>query len=126
MNHSHPAELISVITFDNLERIAARARAVLATNHAALNEILGPRGEIQMVRPGMGTTVFPKLLAGNADAFDQFLRNRYETGVVPGRYFEMPEHFRIGLGGDPAMTRVGLERLSDALGAFRSTRSYSG
>ena len=73
-----------------------------------------------MVRPGIGTTVFPKLLTGSVDTFDRFLRERYETAVVPGRFFEMPEHFRVGLGGEAAMTRQALKRLSDALDAFRS------
>jgi hypothetical protein len=32
----------------------------------------------------------------------------------------MPDHFRIGIGGDPAMTAVALERLAQALDAFES------
>jgi hypothetical protein len=43
----------------------------------------------------------------------------YETSVVPGRFFEMPDHFRIGLGGDPAMTADALSQLSKALDAYR-------
>ena len=40
------------------------------------------------------------------------------TTVVPGRFFEMPQHFRIGIGGDTADLRAGLERLSAALDSF--------
>jgi aspartate/methionine/tyrosine aminotransferase len=117
---AHPAELISVVALDNLERVATRARAILTANQAALNALLASREDLAMVRPGIGTTVFPKLLTGSVDTFDRFLRERYETAVVPGRFFEMPEHFRIGLGGEAAMTRQALKRLSDALDAFRS------
>jgi hypothetical protein len=46
------------------------------------------------------------------------LRARYQTSVVPGRFFEMPDHFRIGVGGDPAMTAEGLARLGEALKEF--------
>ena len=46
------------------------------------------------------------------------LRDKYETSVVPGVYFDMPQHFRIGIGGDPEMTRVGLERLGQALDEY--------
>jgi hypothetical protein len=39
--------------------------------------------------------------------------------VAPGIYFDMPQHFRIGIGGDPEITRVGLDRLGLALDEFR-------
>ena len=112
---AHPAELISVVALDHLDRIARRAHGILQKNQKAMEELLASRQDLQMVRPGIGTTVFPKLLKGSVDDFDRFLRERYETAVVPGRFFEMPEHFRIGLGGDPGMTREALIRLNDAL-----------
>jgi hypothetical protein len=43
------------------------------------------------------------------------LREKYETSVVPGSYFNMPRHFRLGIGGDPDMTRAAFERLALAL-----------
>jgi len=46
------------------------------------------------------------------------LHEKYETTVVPGSFFEMPRHFRIGIGGDTPTLRAGLERLSAALDAF--------
>ena len=36
---------------------------------------------------------------------DGLLREKYETCVAPGSYFDMPQHFRVGIGGDPEMTR---------------------
>jgi aspartate/methionine/tyrosine aminotransferase len=61
-------------------------------------------------------TLAPQLKYGNADDFCRFLRERYETTVVPGRFFEMPEYFRVGLAADPETTRAGLRLLSAALG----------
>jgi aspartate/methionine/tyrosine aminotransferase len=63
-----------------------------------------------------GTTVFPRLIQGDGDTLVERLRTEFETGVVPGRFFGLPEHFRVGLGGDPALTRGGLEQLARALG----------
>jgi hypothetical protein len=34
---------------------------------------------------------------------------------VPGEFFEMPEHFRIGIGGPTDEVRGVLERIADAL-----------
>lgn len=112
---AHPAELISVIALANLGRVAQSAKEVLARNQAAVNAFLDSRDDLELVRPGIGTTIFPRLKRGKGDDFANFLRREYDTSVVPGRFFEMPQHFRIGLGGDPEITVEGLQRLSAAL-----------
>lgn len=115
VNAAHPAELLSVIALDYLDRVALRARQLLETNRPVLDAFLSSRDDLQYARPEYGTVVFPKLLQGSVDALDRLLREKYETAVVPGSYFDMPQHFRIGIGGDPEMTRIGLERLGAAL-----------
>jgi aspartate/methionine/tyrosine aminotransferase len=116
---AHPAELLSVIALANLDRVARRAQEILAKNHASVSEFLDSRNDLEVFRPGVGTTVFPRVKHGNADEFADFLRREYDTSIVPGRFFEMPEHFRIGLGGDPAVTAEGLQRLSAALDRWK-------
>jgi aspartate/methionine/tyrosine aminotransferase len=112
---AHPAELISVIALDHLDRVAARAKKLLAENRRSLGDFLDSRTDLDFYRPEQGTIVFPRLRSGNVEQFVDLLRDKYETSVVPGVYFDMPQHFRIGIGGDPEMTRVGLERLGEAL-----------
>jgi aspartate/methionine/tyrosine aminotransferase len=114
----HSAELMSMIALDHLPEIAQRSRDILKMNRAALDLFLDSRDDLEVVRPPCGTVIFPRLKCGNADDFVQLLHDKYETDVVPGRFFEMPDHFRVGIGGDPEMTRAGLERLSDALDEF--------
>jgi aspartate/methionine/tyrosine aminotransferase len=46
------------------------------------------------------------------------LREKYETSVVPGEFFGMPRHFRLGIGGETAALQAGLERLGAALDQF--------
>ena len=115
---AHPAELISVIALDHLDEVAARAKALLEANRHALHSFLDSRSDLECIRPAYGTTVFPKLLHGTVDELFNLLRRKYETSVVPGRFFEMPQHFRIGIGGDSQMTAQALDRLSDALDEF--------
>lgn len=115
VNAAHPAELLSVIALDNLDRVADRAKQILEANRPALHNFLRSRHDIEYFLPEFGTIVFPKLRNGSVEALDRLLRDKYETGVVPGKYFDMPQHFRIGIGGDPEMTRDGLERLGSAL-----------
>jgi len=111
----HLAELIGVVAFDNLDRVAARAERILQANRASLAMLLDARSDLELFRPEHGTIVFPRLRNGDVEEFMALLREKYETSVVPGRFFDMPQYFRIGLGGEPEMTREGLKRLGLAL-----------
>jgi hypothetical protein len=115
---AHPAERMSVVAFDHLEQFRERARARLTANRPLLDAFLDGRDDLECFRPLGGTVVFPKLRQGDPDAFFQLLRERYETSVVPGKFFEMPRHFRLGIGGETEALRAGLERLGTALDAF--------
>jgi len=119
---AHPAERLSVMALDHLEQFRERARALLTANRIVLDAFLDSRRDIECFRPPAGTVVFPRLRLGltrrDPEAFFKLLGEKYETTVVPGSFFEMPRHFRIGIGGDTATLRGGLERLGAALDAF--------
>jgi hypothetical protein len=119
VNAPHPAELLSVIALDNIETVVARARRLLDAYRPPLEAFLRSRDDLEYVLPEYGTIVFPRLRNGSVEALDHRLREKYETAIVPGSYFEMPQHFRIGIGGDPEMTRVALDRLNNALNELR-------
>ncbi len=59
--------------------------------------------------------MFPRVKEQSSEKLCELLREKYETSVVPGRFFEMPAHFRIGMGGDTESFSEGLERLGQAL-----------
>ncbi|OLD21932.1 MAG: hypothetical protein AUI91_03260 [Acidobacteria bacterium 13_1_40CM_3_56_11] len=117
----HSAERMSVMAFDHLEQFRGRARTLLAANRALLDAFLDSRGDLECFRPPAGTVVFPRLTHGDSRTFFKLLREKYETTVVPGEFFKMPRHFRVGIGGDTAGLRAGLERLSAALDEFAKT-----
>ena len=79
------------------------------------DQFLDSRKDLAVVCPPAGTIVFPRLLTGAVDRLCALLREKYETTVVPGKFFEMPEHFRLGIGGETEMTCEGLNRLAAAL-----------
>jgi aspartate/methionine/tyrosine aminotransferase len=111
----HIGERLSVLAFEQLQELGERARVVLDRNRQLLNDFLDSREDLEVVRPEFGTIMFPRWRGGNADGLCALLREKYETSVVPGRFFEMPDHFRIGITGETAMVEGGLERLGDAL-----------
>jgi aspartate/methionine/tyrosine aminotransferase len=117
----HPGELLSVIALDRLPQIAARARKLLDANRLAVNALLDQHRQLRCFRPPYGTVMFPQLRRGSVEEFCRLLREKYETSVVPGQFFEMPRHFRIGMGGDPEMTAEALRRLGRALTDYAKT-----
>jgi aspartate/methionine/tyrosine aminotransferase len=113
----HPGERLSVVALKQLHDITLRAESLLETNRVMVNRFLDSREDIEAVQPGVGTIIFPRLKRGTVESFCVRLREDYETSVVPGNFFEMPAHFRLGFGCDSEMLSGGLERLSDALDA---------
>jgi aspartate/methionine/tyrosine aminotransferase len=118
VNAAHPAEQLSVTAFDQLDRFRDRTKALLSANRSLLESFLDSRQDLHCFRPPGGTVAFPRLAHGDPDAFIKLLREKYETSVVPGNFFGMPQHFRIGIGIDTAQLRRGLEHLSAALDEF--------
>ena len=110
----HIGERLSVQAFAQLDQIADRAKSLLARNRVIVNKFLTVREDLEFVWPEAGTIVAPRMHA-DPDSFFALLREKYETSVVPGRFFEMPSHFRLGYACDTEMLKEGLERLGWAL-----------
>jgi aspartate/methionine/tyrosine aminotransferase len=111
----HAGERLSVVAMQQLGEIGARAKALLDRNRMLLNEFLDTREDLEVIRADFGTVMFPRVRGESSDELCQLLRDKYETSVVPGRFFEMPAHFRVGIAGDTTVLEVGLERLGKAL-----------
>lgn len=116
---AHPAERLSVIALANLDSIRDRARSLLDRNRKLLDQFLDSRDDLETVRPPFGTVVFPRVKQARVDELSSLLREKYETSVVPGEFFEMPDHIRLGIGCDSEMLEGGLERLGSALDELR-------
>lgn len=112
---AHMAELASVIAIGELARIRESVRARLDTNRKVLWKFLESREDLEVFRPPFGTVVFPRLKRGSVEQMCDLLRTKYETTVVPGKFFDMPDHFRIGIGSDAEPLAEGLRRLGLAL-----------
>jgi|ERR1700752_2127105 len=111
----HSGERLSVVAMQQLEEIGARAKHLIDRNRSLLNEFLDIREDLEVVRPQFGTVMFPRVRSGSSDELCRLLREKYETSIVPGRFFEMPAHFRIGIAGETATLEEGLDRLGKAL-----------
>ncbi len=114
---AHPAELLSVVALEHLEQIRERARKIVEADRALLRDFLARQDGISTPDTKFGTTAILRLTKGNVDDFLARLRSEYETSAVPGHFFGLSNHFRIGMGVDTEMFREGLQRISRALGS---------
>jgi aspartate/methionine/tyrosine aminotransferase len=112
---AHMADLVSVIAIGELPRILKDVRARLDRNRSLLHRFLDSRPDLDSARFPFGTIAFPKLLRGSVSELCRVLRDKYDTTVVPGEFFEMPDHFRLGIGGETEILEEGLHRLGMAL-----------
>ena len=111
----HAAERLGCLAFARLPEIAAYSHALLERNRIVANDFLSTRDDLDAFPITDGMIAFPRLRRGSVDDLCALLREKYETSLVPGRFFEMSEHFRLSIGGDTEMLSGGLERLGAAL-----------
>src|SRR6266496_2615271 len=110
-----PGELLSVAAFQHLNLLRETARRIVEADRKVLRDFLKQQPAISAVETNWGTTSFVRFLNGDADAFLERLGSEFDTSAVPGRLFEMPDHFRIGMGVNTEMFAEGLNRISRAL-----------
>ncbi len=115
-----PADRISVLAFENLDRLAERARRIVEGNLARARAFLAGRSDLDCVAP-RGTLAFPRFHGGrDAASFVGRLFQDHGVAVAPGAFFDSPAHFRVSLGGDPAKLDEGLAAISRCLDEDRA------
>ncbi|MFV1988807.1 MAG: aminotransferase class I/II-fold pyridoxal phosphate-dependent enzyme [Gemmatimonadota bacterium] len=120
---SFPSDTLANLAFGRMDRLRERAKAILVRNSKLLADVLNDAtsaGIVDWVKPPGGAPIgFPRLV-GTDDAarFVRWALEDFGVGVVPGRFFERPAHFRIAVGGDPAVVEPALYALAEALLAW--------
>lgn len=112
---AHSTERLSCLALDNLAEIAAGHNERLASNRALANDFFDSRPEIEAAPMVHGITAFPRLLGPTPEALDDLLRSKFDASIVPGRFFGLADHFRMGVGGPTEIIQGGLERIGAAL-----------
>lgn len=112
---AHSAERLSCLVFAQFDRVVARSKALLGTNRRLIHDFLRSRPELEGGLEKYGTVSFPRLNGIEVGAFCDHLLAKYETSLVPGEFFEAPEHFRVGFGCATETLVAGLERMGMAL-----------
>src|SRR5262249_42933972 len=113
-------ERLSVSAITQLPKIAARAKGMLNANRKTLRAFFDSRDDLEAVETEFGTTSFPRVRDVDVEALYSLLTDKYETAVVPGRFFESPQHIRIGMCCEPENFQRGIANLDCALDELRN------
>lgn len=116
---AHSSELLSVKALERLPELHARTRGILDRNRALVNQFLAGRPQLECAPAQYGMTVFPRLIGPAVESLCEKLRHQYETTIVPGSFFDQPDHFRLSYGQDTPTVEEGLKRVGLALDELR-------
>jgi aspartate/methionine/tyrosine aminotransferase len=118
-----PSLALALDLAPHLDVLRARARGILATNHALWRSLVAGGLPCDASAPSQGTTTFVHLPGpAGGDAFAAFAAERFELLTVPGRFFGEPRGVRIALGGEPARCAAALGTFQTAVHAFHEAR----
>jgi aspartate/methionine/tyrosine aminotransferase len=97
---------------------------LVAQNRVILQKTVEPllkEGILSSNIPEHGCIYFPEI-SGLKDTSDfaQQLADRFKVLIVPGRFFDEPNHIRIGFGGNSEKLKISLERFVE--GALKLKR----
>jgi aspartate/methionine/tyrosine aminotransferase len=106
---------LAVRAFDRLPALRARSRALLDTNRQLFADWARGRDDLEFTLPDWGTTVCLRPAAVDATRLCERLWTKYDVTVVPGHFFELPDHFRLALCTDSPTLTEGLARLGECL-----------
>ncbi|MBI4906701.1 MAG: aminotransferase class I/II-fold pyridoxal phosphate-dependent enzyme [Acidobacteria bacterium] len=116
---AHAAERLSCLALAQMPAISARANQLLTANRKLIHGFLQARHEFSGGITAFGTVAFPRLDLSSCgisvDSFCDTLYSQYETSIVPGSFFDAPDHVRIGYGCPTEMLIGGLDRIATAL-----------
>ncbi|HEX8842303.1 MAG TPA: pyridoxal phosphate-dependent aminotransferase [Sphingomicrobium sp.] len=115
VNQAHPAERLACSAFERIDEVIGDTPAMLERNRALFNEFARARSDLDCMPAEHGIVAFPRWAGGDAEQLDTLLRVRYDAALVPGRWFEMPDHFRVGFGIPTDDFEEALRRLGAAL-----------
>ena len=108
-------ERLSVSAITQLPKIAERAKGMLNANRKTLRAFFDSRDDLDAVQTEFGTTSFPRIRDVDVETLYALLIDKYETAVVPGRFFESPQHVRIGMCCEPEKFQRGIANLGRSL-----------
>jgi aspartate/methionine/tyrosine aminotransferase len=114
-NFPHQSERIALLALGRAEEILGRNNEMLAQHIAIADDFIVSQPRLSWVKPSAGTCGMVRVDGVDVDELTDRLARDFNTGIVPGRFFNAPSHFRLAWGVDTDTFRTGLGNLAEAL-----------
>jgi len=114
-NIAHPSERLALLALGRAGAILDRHNQVLARHIALADELVSSEPRLSWVKPSAGTCGMVRADGIDVDDLTERLARDHATGIVPGRFFNAPSHFRLAWGVDTESFRTGLQNLATTL-----------
>lgn len=116
-----PALRSGLAAFERREEQRPRIERVQQGSLPLLKAWLSQTPGLSCVEPALGLTAFPRV-EGVCDtrALGRRLAQEFDVGVVPGEFFDLPGHLRLGCGQEPDRLAEALDRLGRGIAACRA------
>jgi aspartate/methionine/tyrosine aminotransferase len=120
ITNSALGEAIAIAVLSRREEFLGKARAHVAANLRMATSWMAGQPGLEWVPPRGGVVALPRIkFPVDPETLYRDLAERHETFVIPGRCFELDNHFfRLGFGGTSEELAAGLERIGGALAAL--------
>lgn len=92
---SFVTEQLACLAFDNMDELSNRLQPIVRNNYTTVRDMLQKSPNIDWVDPGGGLVAFPRYLGGQTETFIDAVKAQHGISLVPGRFFEEPDFFRI-------------------------------
>lgn len=113
-----PSERIAGFAISKADIMLQKTLKLLQRNMIQLDTYIQTSKHLSWECPPAGSVGFVKMISGDVDRFNLFLERNYETLITPGRFFGMPDYFRIGWGMAREPFDEAFHRFTDALDTF--------
>jgi hypothetical protein len=107
-------QLLAQWALERWDLFLKRARRILDRNRKIVREALARTPHVRGEIPSGGTVLFPHSDV-DVGALSELLLRKYRTVIAHGRFFDLGDHFRLGIGGDSEELQEGLDRLRMAV-----------
>lgn len=112
-------EQVSARAFLRLDSLRAQTRPLIEANFALVKDFIKTEKKLSWVEPAAGIVAFPRIEAAvDGSRLARILRDDFDTAIVPGNFFEEPDHFRLGFGVPKETLEQGLDNIRRALKPF--------
>ncbi|MCC7293240.1 MAG: pyridoxal phosphate-dependent aminotransferase [Phycisphaerales bacterium] len=121
VEHPAPATSLGLRAFEKIELLEARTRRLYEQARPVVREWLAAHPELHAYPNHGALFECVRLPRGvKAGTLSRLLYREYETRIVPGEFFNLPDHIRVSTTLPPAELRIGLDRIAQAVQRLQS------